>query len=55
MKHIKYLLLRWLLDDICVKSYCKNCALRDSYSDCACYEDLLFVQARRVWGVGGKQ
>ncbi len=54
MKHIKYRLLRWLLNDICTKSDCKNCALFDSCSDCACYEDLLFVQARRVWGVEDK-
>lgn len=56
LKRIKYALLRWLLDDICLKSECKDCHLRYDTDFCgttlhACIENDIFVQARKVWGL----
>ena len=54
----KYLLLRWLLDDICRKSDCENCIMRtrvriDScdYKGWGCEEQDIFYQALRVWRI----
>ena len=56
LKRIKYALLRWLLDDICLKSECKECRLEYDTEflgtvSHACLEDDIFVQARKVWGL----
>lgn len=53
---IKFALLKWLLDDICVNSVCKDCQLSSettigNYVGFACNEDDIFVQARKVWGI----
>lgn len=53
---IKYLLLRWLLGDICKKSDCDNCILSHEIEICgyrgkACEEGDVFYQARKVWGL----
>ena len=54
VRRIKYKLLCWLLDDICLKSNCKDCALGHiKRAGCmhgpACEENDIFVQARRAW------
>ena len=52
---IKYRLLRWLLDDICEKSVCESCRMGGECSiagiphSIQCFENEVFVQARRVW------
>lgn len=56
LKRIKYTLLRWLLDDICLKSSCKDCRLQHETNFCGtpcydCLENDIFVQARKVWGL----
>ena len=57
LRRIKYKLLCWLLDDICIKSKCKNCAMchhSERYADAlvdGCGENEVFVQARRAWGL----
>ena len=53
---IKFALLKWLLDDICVNSVCKDCQLSsevtiDSYKGFACTEEDVFIQARKAWGL----
>lgn len=53
---IKFALLRWLLDDICVNSTCKDCQLSGEieiggYVGTACGEEDIFIQARKVWGL----
>lgn len=54
----KYLLLKWLLDDICCKSgkWCEMCHMnrrehvyRNGTSTCVCSENFVFKQARKVW------
>ena len=56
LKRIKYALLRWLLDDICMKSECHYCRLEydtefmNSFTH-GCLENDIFVQARKVWGL----
>lgn len=54
LRRIKYLLLRWLLDDICKRIECKDCFLCheinvDGYKGSACYQDDIRRLARRVW------
>jgi hypothetical protein len=51
-------LLKWLLDDICVKSECNDCHLGSEieiagYVGTACEEEDIFMQARKVWGLEG--
>lgn len=53
---IKYKLLKWLLDDICVSSEYERCCLGseiniDGYVGCACGEEDVFIQARKAWGM----
>lgn len=53
---IKFLLLRWLLDDICCKSDCENCIMRtlvrvDDYEGWGCEEQDVFYQASKVWRI----
>ena len=56
---IKYKLLKWLLDDICIKSECGECLLyRACEIECLkntvffeCLENDVFKQARKVWGL----
>lgn len=55
LRHIKYRLLRWLLDDICEKSVCElcrmggECSIPGFQNSIQCYENEVTVQARRVW------
>lgn len=53
---IKFALLKWLLDDICINSTCKNCRLGGEfeiagYVGNACGEEDIFIQARKAWGL----
>ena len=53
---IKYYLLRWLLDDICLKSKCEDCRLEHDTNFLgtichSCLENDIFVQGRKVWGL----
>ena len=53
---IKFWLLKWLLDDICVNSSCKDCKMSGEiniagYVGTACGEEDIFYQARKVWGL----
>lgn len=53
---IKFALLKWLLDDICVNSVCKDCHLSSEieiagYFGNTCGEEDIFMQARKVWGL----
>lgn len=52
----KFLLLRWLLDDICIKSDCENCIMRirirvADYEGWGCEEQDVLYQARKVWRI----
>ena len=54
LRQIKYRLLRWLLDDICEKSICESCCIGGVKKDInaiVCFENDVFVQARKVWGL----
>lgn len=56
LRRIKYRLLRWLLDDICIKSDCKDCYMYheiniDGYLGCACRQDDILRLARRAWNM----
>ena len=53
---IKFKLLKWLLDDICMKSECRQCQLSseieiNGYVGTACGEEDIFIQARKAWGL----
>lgn len=53
---IKFALLKWLLDDICINSVCKDCRLGGEfeiagYIGNACSEEDIFIQARKAWGI----
>lgn len=53
---VKYALLKWLLDDICINSKCNDCNLGSEIEVCgyfgkACGEEDIFIQARKVWGL----
>ncbi|MBQ1189662.1 MAG: hypothetical protein IIX57_04540, partial [Lachnospiraceae bacterium] len=53
---LKFALLKWLLDDICVNSVCKDCQLSSEieiagYVGTACGEEDIFIQARKAWGL----
>lgn len=53
---IKFAILKWLLDDICINSKCKDCELSSeavigNYIGLACCEDDVLRQARKVWGI----
>lgn len=60
MNRIKYWLLRWLLNDICQRSDCESCGLAGIGGYCSpdgepwnvCFENDVFVQARKVWRIG---
>ena len=54
LRRFKYLLLRWLLGDICLKSDCSSCMLSHEieiggYRGPGCMENDVFYQARKVW------
>ena len=54
IRRIKYLLLRWLLGDICIKSNCDSCILSHEievagYRGKACEEGDVFYQAKKLW------
>lgn len=59
LRRIKYRLLRWLLDDICMRhsplaSDCVKCPMSyeahvDDLIGPACLQNDIFVQARKVW------
>lgn len=57
IRRIKYRLLRWLLDDICEKSTCESCCMGGEstipgfQNSIQCFDNDIFVQARRVWGL----
>lgn len=56
LKRIKYKLLRWLLEDICLKSECKECHLRYDTNFCGtvchqCLKGEVFSQAYKAWGL----
>lgn len=56
IRRIKYRLLEWLLNDICIKSDCEKCDMTeeidiDGYKGGACMEMDVFRQARKVWGL----
>lgn len=64
LRRIKYLLLRILMNDICLRSDCEKCALSheiciefnsgdkvDVLKGPACHEDDVLRQARKVWNV----
>jgi len=58
LKRIKYKLLRWLLDDICLKSECQKCRLSYNTKFCGsichqCLEGEVFSQANKAWGLEG--
>ena len=59
LRRIKYWLLRWLLDDICEKIVCESCCMGGQCSipgfqnSIQCYENEVFVQARKIWGLEG--
>ena len=53
---VKFVLLKWLLNDICINSTCKDCMLSSEikiggYTGMACGEEDIFIQARKVWGL----
>lgn len=51
-RRFKYELLKWLLNDICLKSgECKKCYMS---WDHMCAENFVFKQARMVWGLEEK-
>ena len=57
LRRIKYKLLKWLLGDICEKSYCQECRMGGECNipgikeSIQCFENEVFVQARKVWGL----
>ena len=61
LRRIKYRLLRWLLDDMCIRmgplcSDCKKCPMSyetrvDDLIGPACLQNDIFVMARKVWGL----
>jgi len=55
---IKYELLWWLLDDLCDKSKCGDCAMErpaEGKLFYPCVENEVFVQARKVWGLTNEE
>ena len=55
----KYMLLKWLLGDICNKSECTTCKIDERNTPmrrwCPCMENYIFKQAREVWDLGPSQ
>lgn len=50
MRKIKYLILRWLLDNVCENSSCRTCLL-ERHGRYECYIDKVMKQARKAWGI----
>jgi hypothetical protein len=55
LRRFKYLLLRWLLNDICRKSDCSTCPLDGRNVPpirwCPCAENEIYRAARLVWEI----
>ena len=55
-RRLKYRLLRWLMKDICDRSYCNSCYIDTmpwGPEKSHCRIGAVYAQAKEVWKIGG--